>query len=176
VNGTSATAHNGQVDISYTNSDGDLVLTSSGNLHIYKVHGCAGALMNGDAATLSGTYAVNPQQTVAAAPPTKVVVEGPVTIGQTNVIETKAGVLPGKPPFTWSVNDFNWKNPPGQPAGVEVEAAGKIVKGIPQNNRVEIIPPDTGWPGPAKDYTVAGDYTDANGMKVTVEIVIKVKK
>ena len=68
VDGTSATAHNGTVTITYTNSTHTLkVLTTSGNLHIYNVSsGCAGAIHNGDSATQSAAYAISPAQTITS--------------------------------------------------------------------------------------------------------------
>jgi hypothetical protein len=67
VDGTGATAHNGTVTITYTNSSHTLkVLTTGGNLHIYSVSGCAGAIHSGDAATQSAAYAVSPAQTITS--------------------------------------------------------------------------------------------------------------
>jgi hypothetical protein len=51
----------------YTNSTGKLkVLTTGGNLHIYKVVGCAGLIASGDALTFSGTYTASPKQTITS--------------------------------------------------------------------------------------------------------------
>lgn len=67
VDGTSATADNGTVDVTYTNSTGVLkVLTTGGNLHIYGVSGCAGLIKSGDASTFSGSYTVSPKQTITS--------------------------------------------------------------------------------------------------------------
>jgi hypothetical protein len=67
VDGTSATADNGTVDVTYTNSTGALkVLTTGGNLHIYGVSGCAGLIKAGDATTFSGSYTVSPKQTITS--------------------------------------------------------------------------------------------------------------
>jgi hypothetical protein len=68
VDGTSATAHNGTVTITYTNSTHTLkVLTTGGNLHIYNVSsGCAGAIHSGDRATQSAAYAISPAQTITS--------------------------------------------------------------------------------------------------------------
>jgi hypothetical protein len=67
VDGTSATANNGKVSVTYTNSSGALkVLTTGGNLHIYKVSGCAGLIGSGDASTFSATYTVTPKQTITS--------------------------------------------------------------------------------------------------------------
>ncbi len=65
VDGTGATADNGTVDVTYTNSTAALkVLTTGGNLHIYGVSGCAGLIKSGDATTFSGSYTVSPKQTI----------------------------------------------------------------------------------------------------------------
>ena len=37
-----------------------------GNLHWYHVHGCAGIIRNGDAATLSASYTISPQQVITS--------------------------------------------------------------------------------------------------------------
>jgi hypothetical protein len=67
VDGTGATAHNGTVTITYTNSTHTLkVLTTSGNLHIYNVSGCAGAIHSGDSASQSAAYAISPAQTITS--------------------------------------------------------------------------------------------------------------
>jgi hypothetical protein len=67
VDGTGATADNGMVSVTYTNSTGALkVLTTGGNLHIYSVSGCFGLIHSGDPATFSGTYAVSPKQTITS--------------------------------------------------------------------------------------------------------------
>jgi hypothetical protein len=67
VDGTGATAHNGKVTITYTNSTHTLkVLTTGGNLHIYNVSGCAGAIHSGDGATQSAAYAISPAQTITS--------------------------------------------------------------------------------------------------------------
>ncbi len=67
VDGTGATAHNGRLTITYTNSTHTLkVLTTGGNLHIYNVSGCAGAVHSGDGATQSAAYAVSPAQTITS--------------------------------------------------------------------------------------------------------------
>ena len=67
VDGTSATADNGKVSATYTNSTGVLkTLTTGGNLHTYSVSGCFGLIHSGDSATFSGTYAVSPKQTITS--------------------------------------------------------------------------------------------------------------
>ena len=65
VDGTGATKNNGRVKATYTNSTGILkVLTSGGNLHIYRVSGCAGLIHTGNSATFSGSYKVSPKQKI----------------------------------------------------------------------------------------------------------------
>jgi hypothetical protein len=65
VDGTSATADNGEVKVTYTNSTGKLkVLTTGGNLTIYNVSGCLGLINSGDPTTFSGTYTITPKQTI----------------------------------------------------------------------------------------------------------------
>jgi hypothetical protein len=66
VDGTSATANNGQVTATYTNSTGKLATTGAGNLHIYSVSGCAGLIANGDGSSFKGSYAVSPKQTITS--------------------------------------------------------------------------------------------------------------
>jgi hypothetical protein len=67
VDGTGAGKDNGMVKATYTNSTGKLkVLTTGGNLHIYKVVGCAGLIASGDALTFSGTYTASPKQTITS--------------------------------------------------------------------------------------------------------------
>ncbi len=65
IDGTSGTAHNGKVKITYTNSTGKLkVLTAGDNLHVYDVSGCLGAISNGDAGTISRNFKISPKQTI----------------------------------------------------------------------------------------------------------------
>ncbi|HLX47711.1 MAG TPA: hypothetical protein VKS82_05225 [Streptosporangiaceae bacterium] len=67
VDGTSATADNGTIGGTYTNSSHELrTLTMGGNLHIYRVSGCFGLIRDGDAATLKGTASVTPGQTITS--------------------------------------------------------------------------------------------------------------
>jgi|SRR5215470_1670351 len=67
VDGTGATADNGMVSATYTNSTGALkVLTTGGNLHIYSVSGCFGLIHSGDPATFSATYTVSPKQAITS--------------------------------------------------------------------------------------------------------------
>lgn len=65
IDGTSGSANNGKVNITYTNSTHKLaILPTGGNLHVYDVSGCLGAISNGDAGTIKSTYAVTPAQTI----------------------------------------------------------------------------------------------------------------
>jgi hypothetical protein len=64
VNGTSATAMNGKVPVSYTNNTSKLQLHPVGNLHVYSVTGCFGLISTGDAATITAKYAFTPLQTI----------------------------------------------------------------------------------------------------------------
>jgi hypothetical protein len=67
VDGTGATANNGKVTGTYTNSTHKLkILTTGGNLHIYNVVGCAGLIHSGDASTYTATYAITPGQTITS--------------------------------------------------------------------------------------------------------------
>jgi hypothetical protein len=67
IDGTSATADDGQVTYKYTDSTGQLRLTTGGNLHFYDVGGgCLGLASDGDPATLSVTYAVTPKQAITS--------------------------------------------------------------------------------------------------------------
>lgn len=67
VDGTSPTKNNGKVAVTYTNSTGVLkVLTTGGNLHIYRVSGCFGLIASGDPAAFSGSYTVSPTQTITS--------------------------------------------------------------------------------------------------------------
>ncbi|HLX50952.1 MAG TPA: hypothetical protein VKS82_21705 [Streptosporangiaceae bacterium] len=67
IDGTSATAHNGTVNVTFTNSTSTLkVLTTGSTLHIYNVSGCFGLVRNGDGATFSGSYSITPKQTVTS--------------------------------------------------------------------------------------------------------------
>jgi hypothetical protein len=67
IDGTSATAHNGTVNVTFTNSTSQLkVLTTGSTLHIFNVSGCFGLVRNGDGATFAGTYSITPPQTVTS--------------------------------------------------------------------------------------------------------------
>jgi hypothetical protein len=67
INGTGGTTPDGAVPVSYTSKTGTLkILRTGGSLHWYHVHKCAGIVNNGDAATLSASYAISPRQVVAS--------------------------------------------------------------------------------------------------------------
>lgn len=67
IDGSSATADNGSVNVTYTNSNDHLqVVTTGSTLHIYNVSGCFGLIKNGDSATFAGTYTISPGQTVTS--------------------------------------------------------------------------------------------------------------
>ncbi len=67
VDGTSPTKNNGKVAVTYTNSTGVLqVLSTGGNLHIFKVSGCLGLIASGDPASFSGSFTVSPKQTITS--------------------------------------------------------------------------------------------------------------
>jgi hypothetical protein len=66
LDGTGATADDGQVTFDYTDSTGQLKVLATGNLHFYDVAGCLGIFDNGDPATLSATYTVTPKQAITS--------------------------------------------------------------------------------------------------------------
>jgi hypothetical protein len=66
VDGTGASANNGMVTATYTNSTGKLAPTGAGNLHIYNVSGCAGLINSGDGTSFKGSYTVSPKQTITS--------------------------------------------------------------------------------------------------------------
>ena len=66
VDGTGASANNGMVTATYTNSTGTLAPTGAGNLHVYNVKGCAGLINSGDASSFKGSYAVTPKQSITS--------------------------------------------------------------------------------------------------------------
>ena len=66
VDGTGASANNGMVTATYTNSTGKLATTGAGNLHVYNVNGCAGLINSGDASSFNGSYTVSPKQTITS--------------------------------------------------------------------------------------------------------------
>ncbi len=67
IDGTSGTAHNGMVKITYTNATHKLkILPAGGNLHVYNVSGCLSLISNGDAGTITSSYAVSPPQKITS--------------------------------------------------------------------------------------------------------------
>jgi hypothetical protein len=66
VDGTRAIANDGKVGITYSNATHVLKILRKGNLHVFNVHGCGGALSNGDAATITGSYKVSPLQKITS--------------------------------------------------------------------------------------------------------------
>jgi hypothetical protein len=62
-----ATAIDGHVRFSYTDSTGRLkILTTGGNLHFYNITGCAGLWNNNDPLTVSGTFPMSPKQKITS--------------------------------------------------------------------------------------------------------------
>jgi len=68
VDGTGATAHNGMVKATFSNTTDTLkVLATGGNLHIYNPSsGCNGAVSNNDAVNFTGGYKFAPKQTITS--------------------------------------------------------------------------------------------------------------
>jgi hypothetical protein len=68
VDGTSATAHDGKVKLTYSNKTGQLTTwKTEGNLHLYDVtSGCLGVIKTGDKAAITATYTVTPAQTITS--------------------------------------------------------------------------------------------------------------
>jgi hypothetical protein len=67
LGGTSATASDGHVRFSYTDSTGRLkTFTTGGNLHFYNVTGCAGLWNTGDPLTISGSFTLSPKQRITS--------------------------------------------------------------------------------------------------------------
>ncbi len=68
INGTSGTAPDGVVPVSYASKTGTLkILQDGGDLHWYHVaHDCAGIVRDGDAATLSASYTISPRQAITS--------------------------------------------------------------------------------------------------------------
>jgi hypothetical protein len=65
IDGTSGTAHNGKVAITYTNKTAALkILTTGSTLRVWDVKGCLGAISNGDKGTISSSYKLSPAQTI----------------------------------------------------------------------------------------------------------------
>jgi hypothetical protein len=67
IDGTSGTASDGVVKVSYTNSTGRLrTRTTGGNLHFYNVRGCFGVFRTGDPATIRVTFTMSPRQAITS--------------------------------------------------------------------------------------------------------------
>jgi len=67
IDGTSGTASDGTVKFRYTSSTGGLqTRTTGGNLHLYRVRGCAGLLRTGDPATIRVTLTMSPRQAITS--------------------------------------------------------------------------------------------------------------
>jgi hypothetical protein len=65
IDGTSASADNGKVRVTYRNSTGKLtVLTTGAKLVFY--NSTCGGIASGDRATLSASYVVTPKQTITS--------------------------------------------------------------------------------------------------------------
>lgn len=67
VDGTGLTKNNGMVKVTYNNHTHKLiVLSSGGNLHVYKATNCAGLINSGDPSKFSAVNAVTPLQTITS--------------------------------------------------------------------------------------------------------------
>jgi hypothetical protein len=67
IKGTSGNTPDGVAPVSYTSKTGILkILPTGGDLHWYHVHSCAGIIRNGDAATISASYAISPRQVITS--------------------------------------------------------------------------------------------------------------
>jgi hypothetical protein len=67
IDGTSGTAHNGMVKVTYANATHKLkILAAGGNLHVYNVSGCLSLINNNDAGSITSTYAVSPAQKITS--------------------------------------------------------------------------------------------------------------
>ena len=67
IDGTSGTASDGTVKVTYSNGTGRLtLLTTGGNLHFYNVRGCFGLIHSGDSTTISATYTMSPIQAITS--------------------------------------------------------------------------------------------------------------
>jgi hypothetical protein len=67
VDGTSGTADNGSLKVTYTNSTHKLkILPTGGTLHLWDISGCLGLVADGDAASISATQTITPAQTITA--------------------------------------------------------------------------------------------------------------
>lgn len=65
VDGTSGSADNGMVKVTYTNSTHKLkILPTGGSLHVWDVSGCLGLVSNGDAGSVTTNQTITPAQTI----------------------------------------------------------------------------------------------------------------
>jgi hypothetical protein len=65
IDGTSGSADNGMVKVTYTNSTHKLkILPTGGNLHVWDVSGCLGLVANGDSGSVTSNYKITPAQTI----------------------------------------------------------------------------------------------------------------
>jgi hypothetical protein len=131
IDGTSATADNGMVQITYSDVTGKLKISAvGGNLHVYDVDGCLGAISNGDSATFSTIFTWKPQQDRT---PTNIV-GLPTTAGDNNPLTTPAfpGVLKWTKLPAWTKRQA----PPGAPPP----------KVVGSGSMIQFTPPPGGWP------------------------------
>jgi len=67
VDGTSATANDGQAEIHFHNSLDKLKISNNAsNLHVYNVTGCSSLIKSGDPITFSSAYLLTPTQTISS--------------------------------------------------------------------------------------------------------------
>jgi hypothetical protein len=67
VDGTSGSADNGTLQVTYTNKTAKLTtLKTGGKLRIYDVHDCHGLISNGNSVAITASYTVTPAQTITS--------------------------------------------------------------------------------------------------------------
>ena len=68
IDGTGASKDDGMVGVTYSNGKHTLTWLKGGggNLHFYRVTGCAGFFRSGDPANLTGLFSVSPAQTITS--------------------------------------------------------------------------------------------------------------
>jgi hypothetical protein len=65
IDGTSGSADNGMVKVTYTNATHKLKILAGGdNLHVWDVSGCLGLVANGNKGTITSTQTIKPAQTI----------------------------------------------------------------------------------------------------------------
>jgi len=65
VDGTGSAAHNGKIQVTYTNKTGKLAtLTAGSNLRLYSVKNCQGVVANGNKIAIIATYLLTPKQKI----------------------------------------------------------------------------------------------------------------